>query len=119
MFGKFSSAYLEVVVWKFEQRTFYISLLRVKVILACQEVHKISLALNELRYIASSFKHAPQVGRKLLILYAKQPMENYRGPTLDGKSHSVERATIIHCILLAISGALNTLPGVGLMTTIT
>ena len=56
MFGKFSSAYLEVVVWKFEQRTFYISLLRVKVILACQEVHKISLALNELRYIASSFK---------------------------------------------------------------
>jgi hypothetical protein len=40
MFGKFSSAYLEVIVWKFEQGTFYIGLLRVKVILACQEVLK-------------------------------------------------------------------------------
>ena len=39
MFGNFRSACLEVV-WRFEQRTFYIGLLRVKFILACQEVLK-------------------------------------------------------------------------------
>ena len=46
-------------------------------------------------------------------------MENHKEATLDEKSHWIERITIMHCILLAISGALNTLPGVGLMTNIT
>jgi hypothetical protein len=31
--------------------------------------------------------HAPKVETKLLILYAKQPMDNHRAPTHDKNSH--------------------------------
>ena len=54
MFGKLSGACLEVVVvmWNFEQRTVYISLLEVKLILACnQESAKMKLALNKLKQV--------------------------------------------------------------------
>jgi hypothetical protein len=45
-----------------------------------------SLALNEQKWVAhhsisnSTFEHAPQVERKMMILYAKVPMDNHRAP---------------------------------------
>jgi hypothetical protein len=44
-------------MWRFERRTFYTSSLRVKLILACQEVQKMSLALKEPYEIGSLFIH--------------------------------------------------------------
>ena len=38
MFGKFLGASLEVIVWRFERRTFYTGSMRVKLILTRQEV---------------------------------------------------------------------------------
>ena len=55
---------------------------------------KMSLALNELEWVAShsnsntTSKHVLQVERlSFLILYAKQPMENHRGQLLSKKFH--------------------------------
>ena len=56
MFGKFSSAYLEVVVWKFEQKNILYWFIEGQSHFGLPRGAKISLALNELRYIASSFK---------------------------------------------------------------
>jgi hypothetical protein len=56
---------------------------------------KMSLVLNEPHKIGcSSFKSSdylracPRTG--ILILYAKQPMENHEGSALDVKSHSIK-----------------------------
>ena len=46
MFGKFFNACLKVM-WRFEQWTFYIDSLRVKLVLAPIEFAKMSLTLNE------------------------------------------------------------------------
>jgi hypothetical protein len=79
-----------MVMWRFERQIVYIGSLRVKLILACQQYAKVSLALNEIG--SSSFKFKQNLracstnGKRLLILYAKQPMENQRGPTPDEKS---------------------------------
>ena len=60
-----------LVVWRFKQRTFYIDTLRVKLILACQEVLKMSLTLNELKQVAlhsisnTTSEYAPQVERNV------------------------------------------------------
>ena len=78
------------IVRRFEQRTFYIGSLRVKLILACQEV-----ALNEPKIGFSSFKFKYYHGactiseKKLSIVYGEQPMENHRGPTPIRKSYGV------------------------------
>jgi S1-C subfamily serine protease len=65
IFNEFSGACLKVM-WTFQQRTFYIGSLRVNLILACQKV-PLSRDHN---------------WKKLLILYAKKSMENFKGPTL-------------------------------------
>ena len=44
-------------MWRFERRTFYTGSLRVKLILACQEVQKMSLALKEPYEIGFLFIH--------------------------------------------------------------
>ena len=56
-----------------------------------------SLALNEPHGILCSsfkFKHylrpCTTSGMKVLILYANQPIENYRGQTLGEKSHGLK-----------------------------
>ena len=59
-------AFLEVVMWRFDPRSFYVSSLRVKLILACQEVLKMSWALNEPKMgcfllLKHYLKDAPQV----------------------------------------------------------
>ena len=52
-------------------------------------VAKINLDLNELKLVAfylnsnTNSKHAPKNGKKVLILHAKQAMENRRGPISD------------------------------------
>jgi hypothetical protein len=50
---------------------------------------KMSLTLNEPKVVAlhlnsnTSSKHAPEVGRSILILYAEQLMENQRGSLIQ------------------------------------
>ena len=85
-----------MVVWRFEHRTFYISSLRIKLILACQEVlWWVWPPMNQKRLLFHSnwntaSKHAPQVERVLLILYEKPPMENHRRPTPNEKSFELQ-----------------------------
>ena len=71
------------VVWRFNQTTFYIGTSRVKLILASQDVSKwVWPSMNQDRLLSIQFKHSPQAcssnRKKLLILYAKNPMENQR-----------------------------------------
>jgi hypothetical protein len=79
------------VVWGFERRSFYMGSMRVNLILTCQEVLEMSLALNEpnevILHSYTSSKHASQNGKKSLMLYAKQPLKNHKGSTPDEKSH--------------------------------
>ena len=51
-----SGVCLEIVVWSFEQRTFYIGSLRVKFILTFQEMKWVALSSNS----NTTSKHAPQ-----------------------------------------------------------
>lgn len=56
--------------------------------MACQEVLK--CALNEPKYVALHLCLniiSKKLEKKLLISYAKQPMENHGGPTPCEKSH--------------------------------
>jgi hypothetical protein len=80
------------VLWRFEQRTFFVSSLRTKTILACQEMLNEFGPLNQNRLLFIQFQTVPprmhhKCKKIKLILYAKQQMENHRGPTSKGKSH--------------------------------
>jgi hypothetical protein len=56
-FSTFEKFLVHALVWRFEQTTIHIGLLRVKLILACQNGHTMSLAPNEPHEIGySSFK---------------------------------------------------------------
>ena len=56
-------------------------------------VANINLDLNELKLVAihsnssTNSKHAPKSRKRVLILHAKQGMENRRGPISDEKTH--------------------------------
>jgi hypothetical protein len=94
MFSKFCGACLEVV-WRFEQRTFYKGSLRIKLTLACQEVPEWAWpSMNWNTSFKFKFKHYLRActtsGKKSLLLYAKQLMENRRGPTPNKKSHKLK-----------------------------
>ena len=55
--------------------------------------HELGLNTPEIDCSSFQFKHYLQActtsGRKLLILYAKQPMEDHMGPNSNKKSHMV------------------------------
>ena len=56
---------------------------------------KMSLVLNDPKQVESNsnttFKGAPQLEKKLLILYAKEPMRNHSRSTPDKESPHVTR----------------------------
>ena len=75
-----------VVMWRFERRAFYISLLS-----AQRSWNEFDPQSTNTSCTLFKFKHylrgCTKSGKKLLILYAKQPMEYRRGPTPDEKFH--------------------------------
>ena len=84
------------VVWRFRQTTFYFGSLRVKIILACQQVlNEFGPQWTEMGCSSFNFKHYLQActitSRKtLLVLYAKQPMKKHeRDKNINKKSHLV------------------------------
>ena len=59
-FSTFEKFLVHAFVWRFEQRTIHIGSLRVKLILACQNGHTMSLAPNEpheIGYSSLKLKH--------------------------------------------------------------
>jgi hypothetical protein len=93
-----NSTWLLVKSWLFciqEQRTIYMGQLRVKLILACQEVLKwvwSSKNRNRLLFIQNQilpheiywiFIASTTSGKKLLIWFTRQPLEYHRDPTTD------------------------------------
>ena len=96
MFGKFSVTSLEAV-WRFEWRTLYVSSLRVKLVLECQEVLKWvwpstnpnKLLFNQIQTLSPSTHHKWQ---EIVDVVCKTTNRySHRGPTPDKKSHRVER----------------------------
>ena len=95
-------ACLEVVLWRLQQSTFSISSLRVKYILAWEEVLKwVWPQCTDIECSPFKFKHYLQastnIGKEQLIFYAKQSMENHRGPTPDKKSHWISGSPYYCC----------------------
>ena len=90
MFDKIS-----VHSWRFKPRTLYMGSLSIKLMLTCQEVLKwVWLSMNQTRILFIEIQTLPQActtsGKKSLILYAKTPTENHRGPSPNRKSHWVK-----------------------------
>lgn len=86
-------------MWRFERSsTFYIGLLRVKLILVCQDVLKwVWSSTNRNRFFIQT-QILPQImhhkRKEIFEIVWKPPTENQWGPTLEVKSHLKDHYTI-------------------------
>ena len=95
MFAWFLVACLEVM-WRLEQRTFYISSLKVKLNLTYQELLKwVPPSMSQNRLLFIQIQTLPQVV-KIIDNFCKTTNGKSRGPTPDEKSHWVEGITSIN-----------------------
>jgi hypothetical protein len=93
-------------VWRFEQGTFFIGSLRVKLILACQEVlgwvwpsmNRNGFLFVQIQTLLPLSKHPKW--KEIIDIVCKQPMGNHKGSNPDKKSYWFLKKTPISTKLL-------------------